>query len=153
MYSNFPRLLTVLLLAGTAPLMVSSPWMTTETQAQPIEIGTCANTCNKPYLRFRPGQRIKVQVTNRTYKTLQVENALGSQPLNIPPRSTIQFYRGGSTDPNLSIVFWDQTETPLRAVPSQPSQDSLKIEINFSPRGTQGDRSVYLDNDGQVTVL
>jgi hypothetical protein len=121
--------------------------------AETYEPGTCATQCSKPYLRFRPGQRIKVQVTNRTYKVLQVENALGGQPLNIQPRSTVQFYRGGGTDPNFSVVFWEQTETPLRAIPSQMGKDTLKIDLNFAPRRSQGDRSVYLDNDGQVTVL
>jgi hypothetical protein len=143
MASLFPRFLTVLLILGL-PTLAS---------AQTIEPGTCATQCGQPYLRFRPGQRIKVQVTNRTYKVLQVENALGGQPLNIQPRSTVQFYRGGGTDPNFSVVFWEQTETPLRATPSQLGKDTLKIDLNFAPRGGQGDRSVYLDNDGQVTVL
>jgi hypothetical protein len=144
MASLFPRLLAALLLVLGLP---------TPAPAQTIEPGTCATQCGQPYLRFRPGQRIKVQVTNRTYKVLQVENALGGQPLNIPPRSTIQFYRGGGTDPNFSVVFWEETETPLRAVPTQLGKDTLKIDLNLAPRRGQGDRSIYLDNDGQVTVL
>jgi hypothetical protein len=143
MTSLFPRFLAVLLVLGL-PTLAS---------AQTTEPGTCATQCGQPYLRFRPGQRIKVQVTNRTYKVLQVENALGRTPLNIQPRSTVQFYRGGGTDPNFSVVFWEQTETPLRAIPSQMGKDMLKIDLNFAPRRSQGDRSVYLDNDGQVTVL
>jgi hypothetical protein len=143
MASVFPRFLLVLLVLGL-PTLAS---------AQTTEPGTCATQCGQTYLRFRPGQRIKVQVTNRTYKTLQVENALGGQPLNIRPRSTVQFYRGGGTDPNFSVVFWEETETPLRAVPTQLGKDTLKIDLNFAPRRSQGDRSVYLDNDGQVIVL
>ncbi|NJM46391.1 MAG: hypothetical protein HC860_09595 [Alkalinema sp. RU_4_3] len=143
MTSVFPRLLAALLVLGLPTLA----------QAQISERGTCATQCSKPYLRFRPGQRIKVQVTNHTYKVLQVENALGGAPLNIQPRSTVQFYRGGGTDPNFSVVFWEETETPLRAVPSQIGKDMLKIDLNFAPRRSQGDRSVYLDNDGQVIVL
>jgi hypothetical protein len=143
MTSILPRLLAAILVLG----------LPTIAQAQTDERGTCATQCGQPYLRFRPGQRIKVQVTNRTYKVLQVENALGGQPLNIQPRSTLQFYRGGGTDPNFSVVFWEETETPLRAVPSQLGKDTLKIDLNFAPRRSQGDRSVYLDNDGQVTVL
>jgi hypothetical protein len=144
MTSIFPRFLTALLVLGLP---------TTIALAQTTEPGTCATQCSKPYLRFRPGQRIKVQVTNRTYKVLQVENALGGQPLNIQPRSTVQFYRGGGTDPNFSVVFWEQTETPLRAIPTQLGKDTLKIDLNFAPRRAQGDRSIYLDNDGQVIVL
>jgi hypothetical protein len=143
MTSILPRFLTALLVLG----------LPTVALAQTTEPGTCATQCSKPYLRFRPGQRIKVQVTNRTYKVLQVENALGGQPLNIQPRSTVQFYRGGGTDPNFSVVFWEQTETPLRAIPTQLGKDTLKIDLNFAPRRGQGDRSVYLDNDGQVIVL
>jgi hypothetical protein len=143
MTSILPRFLTALLVLG----------LPTVALAQTTEPGTCATQCSKPYLRFRPGQRIKVQVTNRTYKVLQVENALGGQPLNIQPRSTVQFYRGGGTDPNFSVVFWEQTETPLRAIPTQLGKDTLKIDLNFAPRRGQGDRSIYLDNDGQVIVL
>jgi hypothetical protein len=143
MTSILPRLLTALLVLG----------LPTVALAETSEPGTCATQCSKPYLRFRPGQRIKVQVTNRTYKVLQVENALGGQPLNIQPRSTVQFYRGGGTDPNFSVVFWEGTETPLRAIPTQLGKDTLKIDLNFAPRRAQGDRSVYLDNDGQVIVL
>jgi hypothetical protein len=143
MTSIFPRLLAAMLVLGLPTIAL----------AETIEPGTCATQCGKPNLRFRPGQRIKVQVTNRTYKVLQVENALGGQPLNIQPRSTVQFYRGGGTDPNFSVVFWEETETPLRAIPTQLGKDTLKIDLNFAPRRSQGDRSIYLDNDGQVTVL
>jgi hypothetical protein len=136
------HLLTAMLLCsgllGTVPPMV---------QAQ-----TCATQCAQPLLQFRPGQRIKVQLTNRTGSVLLVENTLGAQPLAVRPGQTLQFYRGGATDPNFSVAFWEETETPLRAKLAQAG-DTLKIDLSFAPRRGIADRAVYVRNDGQVETL
>jgi hypothetical protein len=114
---------------------------------------TCSTRCSvKNPLQFKPGQRIKVQVINRTNSLIKIENALGGRPLELPSGKTIQFYRGGSTDPNFSVVFWEATETPLRSRLSKPAADILKIDLSFAAQ-KPGDRSVYIRNDGHIDVL
>jgi hypothetical protein len=114
---------------------------------------TCSTRCSlKNPLQFKPGQRIKVQVINRTNSLIKIENARGGRPLELPSGKTIQFYRGGSTDPNFSVVFWEATETPLRSRLSKPADDTLKIDLSFAAQ-KPGDRSVYIRNDGHIDVL
>jgi hypothetical protein len=120
---------------------------------QPVLAGTCSTRCSvKNPLQFKPGQRIKVQVINRTNSLIKIENALGGRPLELPSGKTIAFYRGGSTDPNFSVVFWEATETPLRSRLSKPAADTLKIDLSFAAQ-KPGDRSVYIRNDGHIEVL
>jgi hypothetical protein len=115
--------------------------------------GTCSTRCSvKTPIQFKPGQRIKVQVINRTNSLIKIENALGGQPLELLSGQTIEFYRGGSTDPNFSVVFWEATETPLRSRLSKPTTDTLKIDLSFAAQ-KPGDRSVYIRNDGRIDIL
>ena len=62
------------------------------------------------------------------------------------------FVRGGRTDPNFSVVFWDAIGLPLKVNILKPDARTLRIEVR--PGGSPpGDRSVYLKDDGRVTIL
>jgi hypothetical protein len=114
---------------------------------------TCSSQCAAAKLvAFVPGERITVVVINRTKTALELENAGGDRPIRLQPGQKIQFYRGGSTDPNLSVVFWESTETPLKAALSQPKKNMLQIDLTFAAT-RPGDRSIYIRNDGRIDKL
>jgi hypothetical protein len=118
----------------------------------PAVAASCASRCTTKPLQFAPGQRIQVQVWNRTGSTIELENAGGDREIRLMPGQKIKFYRGGSTDPNLSVVFWETTETPLKATLSKPKPDLLEVDLTFAAT-RPGDRSIYIRNDGQIDKL
>jgi hypothetical protein len=118
----------------------------------PAIANTCASRCPAKPLQFAPGQRIEVLVRNRTQSTLEMENAGGDRPIKLLPGQQIKFYRGGSTDPNLSVVFWEVTATPLKATLTKPKKDLLQIDLTFAPN-SPGDQSIYIRNDGRIDKL
>jgi hypothetical protein len=122
-------------------------------QPSPISAKTCSSQCAvvKP-VAFVPGERIMVVVVNRTKTALELENAGGGRPIQLQPGQRLQFYRGGSTDPNLSVVFWEATETPLKAALSQPKKNVLQVDLTFAAT-RPGDRSIYIRNDGRIDKL
>jgi hypothetical protein len=123
------------------------------TPIAPATAQTCASQCNpvKP-LQFQTGQRIEVQVENRTRSKIMMENTQGDRAIELQPGQKIKFYRGGSTDPNLSVAFWETTETPLSLALSKPKPNLLQIEVRFA-RQAPGDRALYITNDGTIQLL
>jgi hypothetical protein len=93
-----------------------------------------------------------VVVVNRTGSTINLENAGGDREVKLLPGQQLKFYRGGSTDPNLSVLFWEETETPLRAKLMQPKKNVLRVELSFAAT-KPGDRSFYIRNDGRIELL
>jgi hypothetical protein len=120
--------------------------------ARPATAQTCASQCAPPPIQFQPGQRIEVQVHNRTQTPIMMENTQGDREVVLQPGQQLKFYRGGSTDPNLSIAFWEKTETPLNLTLSKPKANVLLVEVRFA-RQSPGDRSIYIANDGQIQKL
>ncbi|MBE9028184.1 hypothetical protein IQ266_00255 [filamentous cyanobacterium LEGE 11480] len=119
----------------------------------PAIAATCSSQCKKTKpIQFRPGQRIEVMVVNRTRRTIMMENTLGDRAIKLLPGQKLKFYRGGSTDPNLSLAFWDATETPLKLALSQPQSNLLQIDVRFARRAP-GDRALYIMNDGRIQLL
>jgi hypothetical protein len=72
--------------------------------------------CGAKPIQFQPGQRIEVVVQNRTQSPILMGNTRGARPIKLMPGQKINFYRGGSTNPNLSVAFWEATETPIKAL-------------------------------------
>lgn len=120
--------------------------------AQAEEVGTCANHCPPKPLQFTPGKRIQVQVWNRTGRPLFIEKVQGAKPVVLAGGGRIAFQRGGSTEPNASIVFWEQNETPLKAKLSQPKTDILRVELTFAAQ-KPGDKALFIRNDGRIDLL
>jgi hypothetical protein len=118
----------------------------------PAMAQTCSSQCAAKPLQFQPGQRIEVEVHNRTKSVIMMENIQGDREIELPPGQKLKFYRGGSTDPNLSVAFWESTSTPLSLALSKPKANVLQIEVRFA-RQAPGDRALYILNDGQIQLL
>ncbi len=115
--------------------------------------GTCrGKSCPPVGIRFKPGQRIKVQIQNRTDRPISIEKVAGSQPIVLQGKQQISFFQGGGNSDNPSIVFWEKNETPIRVKLLQPKADTLSIDLSFAAR-KPGDQSVYVRNDGRVDVF
>jgi hypothetical protein len=91
-------------------------------------------------------------LTNRTSSLVQVEQVFQTSPISLIPGQEFELDSQFGTQPNTSIVFWDETSLPVRAVLSRPETDILRVEI--LPGGNPpGDRSIYIENDGKVAIF
>ncbi len=116
--------------------------------------GTCvaATSCGRQPVQFIPGQRITVEVANLTKSVVQLQRLYGTDPLPISPGQVLSFVRGGSTDPNFSVVLWDATGVPLKVNILKPEAKTLRVEVRPGGR-PPGDRTIYLKDDGRVAVF
>lgn len=120
--------------------------------AQANRVGTCASQCGARPLQFTPGQYVRIEVINRTPRVLQLQKMNVTNLVSIAPGKAIQFPQMQVTEPNASIIFWDETGRALKAVVSQPHAQILRVELRpdwYPP----GDRSIYIRDDGRVNVL
>ncbi|MEM7554309.1 MAG: hypothetical protein AAF378_09445 [Cyanobacteria bacterium P01_A01_bin.84] len=114
--------------------------------------GTCASQCGKAPLRFKPGQYVRVEVVNLTRHPVQVEKPYGMREIQVPSNKMLQIDQGDGTQPNISLVFWSKQGFPLKATLSKPNLGTLRVELRPEWRN-QGDRAVYIRDDGRVSVL
>ncbi|HIK04980.1 MAG TPA: hypothetical protein IGS40_09720 [Trichormus sp. M33_DOE_039] len=114
--------------------------------------GTCASNCGPRPLQFTPGQRIRLEVVNNTSNLIELEKIQGTRAIPLQPGQKLQFMQEDGKQPNLSLVFWDKTGSPLQAVVSKPNFATLRVEIRPTWR-YPGDRSLYILNDGRVNVF
>lgn len=119
--------------------------------APSLQAQTCASNCPSRPLQFVPGQPVQLEMVNRTPRTIEVEQINRTNPIALRPGQMLQLDRNFGTEPNTSVAFWDTTTLSVRAVVSQPQPQTLRIEIY--PGQSPGDRSVYIQNDGRVTVF
>ncbi|MEB3338531.1 MAG: hypothetical protein VKJ46_13775 [Leptolyngbyaceae bacterium] len=117
----------------------------------PVMAGTCASNCGPSPVKFVPGTRVTIAVVNQTAGLVMLQKVQDSDPIPLHPGQELQFGRWGGTKPNLSMLFWDQNNLPLRANITQPNAKTLRVELrpNYVP---PGDRAVYMFSDGRVTV-
>lgn len=120
----------------------------------PVIARSCvaATSCGRQPIKFVPGQRITVEVANLTGRVVQLQNVSGTDPLSINPGQVRSFVRGGTTEPNFSLVMWDAIGRPLKIDILKPAARKLRIEMRSGGR-PPGDRSVYLKDDGWVSVF
>jgi hypothetical protein len=113
---------------------------------------TCASKCGTPPLQFKPGQLVKVEVVNRTPRVLTIQKPQTTESIAIQPGQVVKFEQTQVTEPNMSLLFWDDTGLALKAMVSKPNLATLRVELrpNWYP---PGDRSVYLRDDGLVSIL
>lgn len=133
----------------------------TEPHKQAIA-GTCAagpsvtpkggSNCGPQPVQFVPGQRITVEIANFTSSIVELQNVPDTDPVPVNPGQVRSFIRGGSTEPNFSLVMWDANGLPVRANILKPEARTLRIEIRPGGR-PPGDRTVYLKDDGRVAVF
>lgn len=138
----FSVLLAVMGLGGVAALPIAPPAALAQ---------TCASSCGARPIQFTPGQPVQLEMVNRTNSLVQVEQVVNTDPVPLLPGQELQLDSRFGTAPNTSVIFWDATALPVRAVLSQPSSQTLRIEIHPGGR-PPGDRSVYIQNDGRVTI-
>jgi hypothetical protein len=106
---------------------------------------TCASKCGTPPL-------VKVEVVNRTPRVLTIQKPQTTESIAIQPGKVVKFEQTQATEPNMSLLFWDETGLALKATVSKPNLATLRVELrpNWYP---PGDRSVYLRDDGLVSIL
>lgn len=122
------------------------------TEAPSAIAGTCASNCGSSAIQFTPGQRIRVQVQNRTNVRLRVEQVVPMEPISLAPGQEVELNFWEGTISNVSLLFWgEQGELPLRVIASQPNAETLRVEL-IGGSQPPGDRSVYVLNDGRVLV-
>jgi hypothetical protein len=137
-----------------AVLVATTLFIGSTERYHPATAGTCvaATSCGRQPIQFVPGQRITVELVNLTESVVQLQQLYATDPLSISPGQVRAFVRGGRTDPNFSVVFWDAIGLPLKVNILKPDARTLRIEVR--PGGSPpGDRSVYLKDDGRVTIL
>ncbi|RUT04655.1 hypothetical protein DSM106972_042240 [Dulcicalothrix desertica PCC 7102] len=113
---------------------------------------TCASKCGRRPLQFVPGQLVRVEVVNRTPRVLALQKSEFSESIAIQPGQTIKFEQVRLTEPNISLLFWDDTGRSLSASLSKLNASTLRVELRPNWR-QPGDRSVYVRDDGMINVL
>lgn len=119
---------------------------------QAREVGTCASKCGTKPLQFTPGQLIRLEVVNRTPRVLQLQKMDVTNSVSLAPGRAIQFEQMQMTEPNGSLLFWDDTGRALTAIVTKINVATLRVELypnGFPP----GDRSIYIRDDGKVSLL
>jgi len=120
--------------------------------ALPVTAQTCTANCRSRQIQFTPGQRIRLQMVNQTAGLVLVEQVVRTSPVPVLPGQRLELDPTFGTEPNVSVVFWDETSLPVVAILFRPNPNTLRIEIRPGGR-PPGDRSVYIENDGKVSIL
>jgi hypothetical protein len=118
-----------------------------------ILAGTCASRCGPAPLHFTPGKYIRVQVMNRSYGTVKLEQLPVMRKTTLKPGEKLQFDLEPTSLSQFSLMFWDDGGRYVKGVVSKPNFGTLVLEIRPNTQDYPGDRSLYIRNDGQVTIL
>jgi hypothetical protein len=81
-----------------------------------------------------------------------VEEVFQTDAVPLLPGQTLQLNSSFGTQPNVSVVFWDENQLSLKAILFRPEPDRLRIELLPGGR-PPGDRSIYIENDGRVAIF
>jgi hypothetical protein len=103
-------------------------------------------------MQFSPGQRIQIKVVNRTPRVLIIQKLSSTNPIPLQPGQELQINQGDGTEPNVSLLFWDDTGLPLKANIAKLNFATLGVELRpnwIAP----GDRAIYILDDGRIEVL
>ncbi|BAZ48318.1 hypothetical protein NIES4103_09260 [Nostoc sp. NIES-4103] len=139
------KLLSVTLIAATV-LVVS-------TNNSNISLaGTCASKCGPKPIQFTPGKYIRIQVVNKTPHLIQLQKPSGTNTIALKAGQELQMEQIEGTEPNTSLVFWNEDGFSLQAMISKPDFGTLRVELRPNWR-YPGDRSLYIMDDGKVNIL
>ncbi|AFY44759.1 hypothetical protein [Nostoc sp. PCC 7107] len=136
----------------SAFLITATMLLTASNDSKISMAGTCSSNCGKAPLQFTPGQRIRVQVVNRTPRVLQLQKPSVTDPVSLNPGQNLYLDQLEGTEPNTSLIFWDNTGRSIQANLSRPNLATLRVELRPTAR-VPGDRSVYIQDDGRINVL
>jgi hypothetical protein len=133
--------------------LITTALLLTPTNNSPVTLAeTCASHCGARPLQFKPGQYIRVQIVNRTPRVLKLEELPEMRRISVEPGKKYILDQQSATEPNLSLLFWDDTGRSLQANVSKPNFGTLRLELRPSHK-FPGDRSLYILNDGQINVF
>ncbi|MBD2440160.1 hypothetical protein [Nostoc sp. FACHB-110] len=134
-------------------LLITATLLLTASSHSDISLaGTCASKCGKAPLQFTPGQRIRVLIINNTPRVLKIQKPSITDPISLNPGQNLKLDQLEGTEPNTSLVFWDETGRSIQANLSKPNLSTLRVELRPTWR-VPGDRSVYIQDDGRINVL
>ncbi|QLE56979.1 hypothetical protein [Nostoc sp. TCL26-01] len=133
-------------------LVAATILVATVDQSKTTLAGTCASNCGEKALQFTPGQRVRVEVVNNTPNLVELEKLQGTTPILLRPKQKLQLEQRDTTEPNISLVFWEKEGRSLQAIVSKPNIGTLRVELRPTWR-VPGDRSVYILDDGRVNIL
>ncbi|MBD2446215.1 hypothetical protein H6G76_03390 [Nostoc sp. FACHB-152] len=134
-------------------LLITTTLLLTASNNSNISLaGTCASNCGKAPIQFTPGQRIRIQVVNSTPRVLKIQKPSITEPVSLSPGQTLKLEQIEGTEPNTSLIFWDETGRSIQANLSKPNLATLRVELRPTAR-VPGDRSVYIQDDGRINVL
>lgn len=111
----------------------------------------CTAGCQSGQIRFTPGERIAVQVVNRSYVVVGLEQVPMTGPRTLRPGENIELGFGWGTTPNISILFWALQDRAIRFRLGRPAPQTLSVEIYSAP-SEPSHRSLFVENDGRVIV-
>ncbi len=136
-----------------AATLIATAFLLTSTNASQVTLaGTCASNCGARPMQFTPGQRIRIQVVNRTPRLLKLQKPATTDTISLQSGEELILEHGHGTTPNISLVFWDDTGLSIKANVSKPNFGTLQVELRPN-ESFPGDRSVYILNDGRVDVF
>ncbi|MBD2695036.1 hypothetical protein [Anabaena catenula] len=136
----------------TATLIATVLLLTPSNKSHVTLAGTCASNCGPRPLQFKPGQYIRVEVVNRTPRVLKLDRFPEMQRMTLEPGKEYRLNQQSATEPNISLLFWDDTGRSLQAVVSKPNFGTLRLELRPSNR-FPGDRSLNILDDGRINVF
>lgn len=136
----------------SATLLTAAVFLSQSDRLLSAEVGSCSTFCGPKPVEFIPGQRITVEVVNLTSNLVSIDKVQGTDTIPVSPGEVRSFVRGGSTEPNFSLVFLDINGLLLQVKVVKPERRTLRIELRPGGR-IPGDRSVYLKDDGRVAVF
>lgn len=119
--------------------------------AMPIRIAQCTANCSSRQIQFTPGQPVRLQMANRTASLVQIQQRPLTDTIALTPGAEVEISSNFGTEPNLSVIFWDEMALGIRAILFRPEPNVLRIEL--VPGVAPGDRSVYIENDGRVRLF
>ena len=114
--------------------------------------GTCASQCGAKPLQFTPGSFIRVEVVNKTPNLIYIQRPQGTNPIALQPGQQVRLEHGHGTEPNISVIFWNENGLSLKANLSKPNFATLQVELRPEWR-IGGDRGLYVRDDGRVQLL
>ncbi|MBE9209818.1 hypothetical protein IQ244_25655 [Nostoc sp. LEGE 06077] len=136
----------------SAFLITATLLLTASNEPKISMAGTCASNCGKAPIQFTPGQRIRVLVVNRTPRVLKLQKPSITDPISLNPGQILNLDQLEGTEPNTSLIFWDETGRSVEVNLAKPNLATLRVELRPTAR-VPGDRSVYIQDDGRINVL
>ena len=112
----------------------------------------CKYYCEKP-IEFTPGKKFNVQIINLSSNLIEMEKVANTDVMVINPGQIVSFKQMVDTVNNSSFVFADINNIPLQIKIIQLDSQTLRIELHHSERKNISDRSVYIQDNGQVKVF